>query len=50
MMELLCCRKLVGDHTVKSTLEKVQVTELQLFADDLALYATSWFPFESAHK
>ena len=33
-------RRLVGDHTVKSRLQRVQVTESQ-FADDLALYAAS---------
>jgi len=33
-------RRLVGDRTAKSSLERVKVTESQ-FADDLALYATS---------
>ena len=33
-------RRLVGDHTVKSRLQRVQVIESQ-FADDLALYAAS---------
>ena len=39
-------RRLAGDHTVKSRLERVQVTESQ-FADDLALYAASQTAFES---
>jgi len=42
-------RRLVGDRTVKSRLESVQVTESQ-FADDLALYAASQIAFESAGK
>ena len=40
-------RRLVGDRTAKSRLERVKVTESQ-FADDLALYATSRAVFESA--
>ena len=39
-------RKLVGDHTTKSRLSEMRVTESQ-FADDVALYATSQDSFES---
>ena len=39
-------RKLVGDHTAKSRLREMRVTESQ-FADDVALYATSQNSFES---
>ena len=39
-------RKLVGDHTAKSRLSEMRVTESQ-FADDVALYATSRDSFES---
>ena len=42
-------RKLVGDYTVKSRLQRVQVTESQ-FADDLALYAASRSAIESVGK
>jgi len=42
-------RRLVGDRTAKSRLERVKVTESQ-FADDLALYAASRAVFESAGK
>ena len=37
----LVCRKLVGDRTRKSRLPEMSLTESQ-FADDAALYATSW--------
>ena len=39
-------RRLVGDHTVKSGLDRVQVTEFQ-FADDLVMYAAFQTEFES---
>ena len=42
-------RRLVGDHTVKTRLQRVQVTESQ-FANDLGLYAASRSSFESAGK
>ena len=42
-------RKLVGDHTVKSRLLRVCISESQ-FADDLALYAVDRAIFESAGR
>ena len=42
-------RKLVGDHTVKSRLLRVRISESQ-FADDLALYAVDHAMFESAGR
>jgi len=42
-------RKLVGDHTVKSRLSRIRISESQ-FADDLALYAVDRAMFESAGR
>ena len=39
-------RNLGGGHTAKARMSEVKVTETQ-FADDAALYTTSWHSFEA---
>ena len=43
------CRKLVGDRTAKSHLDRTRITESQ-FADDIAVYTTSRYAIECATK